>query len=134
MAKQEQHDMREYSITTGNLNVATAAMANIPIPASGQVIRCIACINTVIGVADNDITFQLANVNLLSAGATATLVLPTAGSTVGDIEVIEFDPLDPVNLALEGEDADLIAAGGTLEIISDVAGTGNVILSIVISP
>ena len=131
MAKQEQHDMREYAIVTDNLNVATAAMGFIPIPASGQVIRCI---NTVIGVADTDITFQLANVNLLSGGATATLVLPTAGSAGGDIEVIEFDPLDPINLALEGVDGEGLADGGTLELISDAAGTGNVVFAIVIAP
>jgi len=134
MAFQEQHDLREYHITTSPLAVhTTGTIAHIPIPASGQVIRAIAACDTA-GDSDENITFELGGVALTSGGTTATMVCQNA-DVVGDIQTIEFDPNAKTNLALEPADGDAIAAGGTLEIISGGAGTaGAYIFVITIRP
>ena len=132
MAKQEQHDLREYILSTEPINVGTGVLANMAIPVSGQVVRVLACMNTAISTADADITFQLSNVNLVSGGVTATLTLPTAASAAGDVEVIEFDPLNKINLALEAVDGQPLTTGGTLEIIAAGGATGAVIFVVVI--
>ncbi len=136
MAKVEQHDLREYHICTGALATSPGAtIAHIPIPASGQVVRCVAACDTA-GDADQAITFELATAALLSGGATATMTLLNA-DVVGDIQKIEFDPLSKVNMAREAEDADAIdtSTPACLEIISAGGGAaGAYIFIVTISP
>lgn len=132
MALQGQRPLSEYHLFTGPLSIATAAMGFLPIPAAGQIVKITACVDAVIAGADTDLTFQLANVNLTSGGATATMTLTTAGSAVGDIFRVDLDPNDKINFALESVDLEAAATGGTLEIISDASGTGTVALCVTI--
>ncbi len=124
MAKVELHDLNEYHLFTGALDVAGAAetIAYIAIPQAGQVKRVSACIAVVQTTAPANITFEIKGLELEKGGATATLIIPSAGSTLGDVETIDFDPAAAVNYGLEAEDGDAIAAGSVLAIVTDAGG------------
>jgi len=115
MAKQAQRDMREYHIFTEPLTTSTGAtIAYLPVPASGQIVKITAVESTAHTVGDTVITFELGTV----AGS-ASLTIPFASSAIGRSHVIDLDPTAGLNLALEADTSDLLAAGAVIEVISD---------------
>ncbi len=122
MAKVELHPLGDYHLRTGSLDIGTTAetIAFIAIPQSGVVKRVSACVQVAQGTAPALITFEVGGVTLKLGGSTATLSIPSAASSPGNVEAIAFDgPSSAVN---EAEDGDAIAAGSVLEIITDAAG------------
>lgn len=123
MAKVELHQLSDYQLRTGNLAFAliSGTIAHIAIPQSGIVKSVSACIQTVHISLPGLITFEVGGVTLKLGGTTATMTIPDAGSTVGDVHIIEFDAT--TSTVFEAEDGDVILDGSVLEIISDGEGS-----------
>ncbi len=122
MAKVELHQLSDYTLRTGSLDVGgiTGTIAYIAIPQSGIVKSVSACMQVVQINAPSLITFEVGGVTLKLGGTTATLSIPSVGSTVGDVHIIEFDAT--TSTVYEAEDGDVILDGSVLEIISDMGG------------
>ena len=121
MAKVELHPLGDYHLRTGSLSLDTAGtIAFIAIPQSGIVKRVSACVQVAQGTADNDVTFEVGGVTLKLGASTAILTIPTAGSTAGDVETVQFDA--STSAVREAQDGDAIADGSVLEIITDGVG------------
>ncbi len=124
MSTVDQHDLSEYHIYVGELDVGGAggSVAHIAIPRSGQVLR-VTAVATVPQITSNaGVAFQLNSVFLKKASSTASLVIPS-GNSVGDIATLAFDILKTANRAREAEDGDTLAAqNSVLEVIADGGG------------
>lgn len=121
MAKVELHQLSDYHLRTGSLDIATngGTIAYIPIPQSGIVKRISACIEVLQTSLNAFITFEVSGSKLKLNGVTATLNLPIGGS-VGNVHTIEFDA--PTSNVYEAEDGDALADGSVLEISTNASG------------
>ena len=110
MAKVELHQLSDYQLRTGNLAFAliSGTIAHIAIPQSGIVKSVSACIQTVHISLPGLITFEVGGVTLKLGGTTATMTIPDAGSTVGDVHIIEFDATTSAVFEAEDGLADIL--------------------------
>jgi hypothetical protein len=131
MGKVEQHDLSEYHIMLpGVVLDAAATVGFVPIPQSGQVKRVKALVTTAQAAAPMALTFLLGTTQMLAGGATATLTIPSAGSALGNIEAIDFDPNSKANYALEaidGESGIAATKNSVITIESDEGGSAGIV-------
>jgi hypothetical protein len=129
MTKQEQHDIREYFITSEILDTgAGAATWYFGVPQSGYLVRAYFTSATAQAAADMTLTFAINTVDLGQ-----TLVVPSASGAVGRSHMVDFS-LVPGSFAYEPEHLDLIAAGGVVAVDTDAGGTGTGRITLVIRP
>jgi hypothetical protein len=127
MPKVEQHDLREYYITTVLINLATTATSIFNVPRAGYLARAIWTNINTIAVDDTVLTFVVG-----AATISPTMTVVDAG-VAGTSHVVDF-PRSAASYCREAEDLDLIAVGAVITIESDQAGTGLGKLVLVISP
>jgi hypothetical protein len=129
MPKQENHDIREYYITSEILDIGGSAVTwYFGVPRAGYLIRALYTSTTAQASADATLTFAINTVDLGQ-----TLLVPSASGAIGRNHVVEFSAV-PGSFVLEPEHLDLIAVGGVVAVDTDAGGTGTGRVTLVIRP
>lgn len=129
MSKVEQHDMREYSITSEILDIgAGAATWYFGVPQAGYLDRAYYTSTTAQGTGDAILTFAIGTVDLAPV-----MTVLNSGGAVGLVHVVKFSR-NSGSFAREPEDTDLIALGGVIAVDTDGGGVGTGRITLVIKP
>ena len=100
--------LNDYFLTSTIADISTASSTFVPVPDGGKVIKIFTALQGAIGTANAAITFEIGGTAITGGGITVT----QSGSAAGDV-----DTATPTA-------ANLVAEGGSIEMITDGGSTG----------